>query len=308
MKIFNAAVWTNNYAPGQNKHGELEEHEQQKVADAVKGPILESYHYIKKGRYADEIRNGGGKIFLDSGAFSAFTLGVEIPISEYCNFIHANDDIILRDDGILMAAGMDSIGNEYETFHNLDKMWKLGVKALPTFHAGEDEKFLELYIKHYPYILLGGMVGGSQLQLMNWLDRVWSNNLTDGSGNPRLKVHGFGITSDKLIERYPWYSVDSSLWIQSASFGMIVTKKYRNITVSTNSPARHTRGAHLANMSNEEQKAILKIIDDAGFNFERLSESYQSRVSYNLWSMGEIMKVHNKKGCNMDFMSVQELF
>jgi len=141
-----------------------------------------------------------------------------------------------------------------------------------------------------------------------WLDRVWSRYLVDGSGRPRIKVHGFGITSDKMIERYPWHSVDSSLWIQSASFGMIVTREFRNITVSTNSPMRHKYGSHLMNMPEEERQVCLKIIHDAGFNYDRLSTVYQSRVAYNLWSMGEIMKEHDAKGCNMDFMRVQELF
>ena len=52
----------------------------------------------------------------------------------------------------------------------------------------------------------------------------------------------------------------------------------------------------------------MKIINDAGFNYERLSTTYQSRAAYNLWSMGEIMKVHDAKGCNMDFFKMQELF
>jgi hypothetical protein len=111
-----------------------------------------------------------------------------------------------------------------------------------------------------------------------------------------------------MIERYPWHSVDSSLWIQAASFGMIVTEQFRNITVSTNSPQKHVQGNHLANMTYEEQLVIAKIIHDAGFNYDRLSTVYQSRVAFNLWSMGEIMKTHNAKGCNMDFMKVQELF
>jgi len=308
MRIYNAAVYTNQYCEGQNKHKELEPHERIKVCNAAKGPILESYHYVNKQRFVDEMRADNAKIFLDSGAFSAFTLGVDIPISDYCDYIHRNIDIIEKVDDTLMVAGMDGIGDADLTYHNLNRMWKHGVKAIPCFHSGEDEKYLDYYIKYYPYISLGGMVGASITQLMNWLDRVWSNNLVDGSGNPRIKVHGFGITSDKLVERYPWYSVDSSLWIQSASFGMIVTKEHRNISLSDKSPSRHTKGQHLANFSEEERNHILGIIHKAGFNYERLSTTYQSRAAYNLWSMGEIMKEHNDKGCNMDFMKIQELF
>jgi hypothetical protein len=308
MKIYSAAVYTNQYCRGQNKHKELEEHEQEKVYDASRGPILESYHYVSKQKFVDEMRADGAKIFLDSGAFSAMNIGAEINIDNYCNYIKENKDIFYVDDDVLMVSILDGIGDPLKTWNNQQYMEKQGIRPLPCFHYGEDPKYLEWYIKYYPYITIGGMVGKSRTDLTKWLDRIWSNYLLDSSGTPRLKVHAFGVTSDSLIERYPWYSVDSSLWIQSASFGMIVTKEFRNITVSTNSPARHVKGSHLANMSNEEQTKILKIITDAGFNYERLSTIYQSRVAYNLWSMGEIMKDHNQKGCNMDFNRIQELF
>ena len=308
MKIYNAAVYTNQYCEGQNKHKELEPHEQIKVCNAAHGPVLESYHYVNKQKFVDEMRADNAKIFLDSGAFSAFNIGAEISIDGYCNYIKENLDIIKVEDGDLMASVLDGIGDPLKTWNNQAYMEKQGVKPLPCFHYGEDPKFLDWYIKHYSYITIGGMVGKTKEQLIKWLDRMWNNHILDGSGKPRLKVHAFGVTSDKLIEQYPWYSVDSSLWIQSASFGMIVTKEHRNISLSDKSPSRHTKGQHLANFSEEERNHILGIIHKAGFNYERLSTTYQSRAAYNLWSMGEIMKEHNDKGCNMDFMKVQELF
>ncbi len=306
MNIYMAACYTNNYMPGQNKHNELEPHEQEKVA-AVPN-ILESYHYVGKQKFVDEMRANNAQVFLDSGAFSAFTLGLNLDIKDYCDYILRNEDIIRKDDGVLMAAGMDGIGDAALTHHNLGEMWKHGVKAIPCFHAGEDEKYLEWYIKYYPYISLGGMVGASSTQLSRWLDRIWDKYLVDGSGKPRLKVHGFGITAEMLMERYPWYSIDSSSWIQGASFGFLITQKYRNITVSDKSPLRHQHGQHFSNFTEIERQHLTKMIEDAGFNYERLSTVYQSRAAYNLWSFGEINRVMNEKGCNNDYRRIQELF
>jgi hypothetical protein len=35
---------------------------------------------------------------------------------------------------------------------------------------------------------------------------------------PDLKVHGFGVTTWSLMQRYPWDSVDSSAWVAGAKF------------------------------------------------------------------------------------------
>lgn len=203
MHIFLAAVFSNNYMPGQNRFVKLTEHEQGLVTSLPH--ILESYHYVGKQKYVDEMRVNNAQIFLDSGAFSAFTLGVNISVSEYCEYIKRNTDIIRVEDNVVMASVLDGIGDPLQTWRNQLEMELRGAKPLPCFHAGEDERYLEWYVRKYEYITLGGMVGSSTKQLCIWLDRMWDRYLTDGSGNPRLKVHGFGITSIPIMERYPWY-------------------------------------------------------------------------------------------------------
>jgi hypothetical protein len=51
---------------------------------------------------------------------------------------------------------------------------------------------------------------------MGHCDEVWHYIL---SNNPSLKVHGFGLTNIELMERYPWYSVDSSSFQGCRRFG-----------------------------------------------------------------------------------------
>lgn len=307
MNIFMAAVYTNSYMRGQNRYLKLNEREREIVHGIPH--ILESYHYVGSQKYVDQMRADNAQVFLDSGAFSAFTLGVSIDLPTYCDYIKRNMDIWRVEDGVVMASVLDGIGDPLQTYRNQLHMEALGAKPLPCFHAGEDERYLEHYVQNYEYITLGGMVGSSTKQLCIWLDRMWDKYLTDGSGRPRLKVHGFGITAVPIMERYPWWSVDSSSWIQSAAFGSIVTPDYGPLSVSEKSPARHDAGQHVGNLTPLEQDYVLQMLENNGFTYERLSTTYESRAAYNLWAYGVVNEMMNAANNYEKFTArVQELF
>lgn len=307
MNVFLAAVYSNSYMPGMNRWVKLNEHEQNLVRNIPH--ILESYHYVGKQTFVDHMRNNSAQVFVDSGAFSAFTLGVNIDVVEYCNYIKRNLDIIRVEDGVVMASVLDGIGDPLQTYRNQLVMEQHGAKPLPCFHAGEDERYLEYYVQNYEYITLGGLVGSSTKALSVWLDRIWNNYLIDGSGRARLKVHGFGITAIPLMERYPWHSCDSSSWIQSAAFGSIVTPEWGPLSVSEKSPSRHDAGQHVSSLTPIEQDVVLQTLERQGFTYERLSTIYESRAAYNLWSFGVINAMINAKNNYEKFTGVvQELF
>lgn len=306
LNLYRAAVYTNQYHEGQKQYNDFTDHEKTIVHKMPN--ILESYHYINRQRFVDEIRNNNDAVFLDSGAFSAWTLGVEISVEEYCNYVLRNVDIIKCEDGDLMASVMDGIGDPLQTYRNQLEMEARGVRPLPCFHFGEDERYLEHYIKNYTYITIGGMVGKTTAALSTWLDRIWSKYLVDGSGYAKLKVHAFGITSFTIMENYPWHSCDSSSWIQATAFGSIVTPEFGPIAVSDKSPSRHDAGRHLSTLTPIEQDAVLAKLEAAGFTYERLSTVYQSRAAYNLWAYGVINAMVNAKKDKMRAASIQELF
>lgn len=306
MNLFLAAVYTNAYKPGQNRYLKLNEHEQNIVQNLPH--ILESYHYINSQKIVDQMRADNAKVFLDSGAFSAHTLGVTIPIEEYCDYIKRNMDILRIEDGVVMASVLDGIGDPLKTWRNQLTMEALGAKPLPCFHFGEDPRYLDWYVERYDYITIGGMVGKSVDSLITWLDRIWEKNLVDGSGNAKIKVHAFGITSVTIMERYPWYSCDSSSWIQSAAFGSVVSPDYGPLSVSTKSPSRHDYGRHVTTLSEPEKEHVLKMLEEQGFTLERLSTVYESRAAYNLWSYGIINAMVNAGKEKNKFIMTQELF
>lgn len=270
--------------------------------------LLESYHYVHKPQFVEAMRSRGDKVFIDSGAFSAYTLGVIIDIEEYCKYIQTNIDIIREEDGVALASVLDGIGDPLLTYQNQKRMEQLGVTPLPCFHAGEDERYLEYYLDNYPYLTLGGMVGSSTKQLIIWLDRMWSNYIIDEQGRPRKKIHAFGITSVEIMKRYPWHSVDSSSWVQSAAFGTIITPDFGTLQVSEKSPSRHTWGQHLTTLTPIEQEQLRAMLREQGFDYDRLSKVYESRAVYNVWSFGEVNRRINL-GKSATFEPViQELF
>jgi hypothetical protein len=285
MNLFLASVYSSGYLGG-TSFAKLVEREKQGVLEVRN--VLESYHYIQKGKYVGLIRNDQRRVFLDSGAFSAHTLGVKMDLRKYVEFIKKNLDIIRKEDDALMASVLDGIGDPLKTWQNQLAMEDLGVRPLPCFHFGEDSRYLDWYVQRYSYITLGGMVGKRSEDLITWLDQLWERHLVDGSGQPRLKVHAFGITNETIATRYPWFSVDSAAWVQRAAFGMIVHPRWGNIFVSAQSPTRHKEGYHFTNLSRAEQNEIVADLALDGFDIERLSTVGESRTAYNLWAYNQV--------------------
>jgi len=291
MNLFLAAVFTNNYRETQARYEKLTDIEKEIVGCVPH--ILESYHYISGQRFVDVIRQQGHKVFLDSGAFSAHSLGVHISIDDYCDYIRRNRDILRVEDGAVMASVLDGIGDPLKTWQNQLEMERQDAKPLPCFHYGEDIRYLDWYVERYSYITIGGLVGKSAKDQEVWLDRVWER-MMDGSGRAKLKVHGFGMTSPNLMMRYPWHSCDSSSWIQAAAFGSIFTSEHGPIAVSKDSPSKHENGRHFTTLTELEQQQLANMLDRKGFNYDRLSSIYESRAIYNMLGYMELNDLVNE--------------
>lgn len=282
MKLYLAGLYTSNFDLGGNNFAKLTDVEKQ--ARLGVQHFLESYHYIYRESALVKIRRDEKKVFLDSGAFSAFTKGVNVDLKGYCDYVHRNADIIETVDGILCASVLDGIGDPLKTYQNQKEMESYGVRPLPCFHYGEDERYLEYYLANYDYITIGGMVPISTVQLIHWLDRLWERYLCDGAGRPRVRVHGFGLTSLPLMKRYPWYSVDSSTWVQWAANGMLLVPGMGQINVSSKSSSRKIENQHLTTYAPVVKDTIIEHIKGLGFDPDRLADQYLARWAFNCWA------------------------
>lgn len=226
-------------------------------------------------------------LFLDSGAFSAWSKQTEINIDEYVDFIllHQNNiDVIANLDVIPGEWGKQNTPEDVENsakkgFDNYYYMLKRGVdknKLVHIFHQGEDPKWLLKMMKEMDYIGVSPANDKSTPQKIEWLDKVYSEYICDAKGIPQIKTHGFGVTALPILIRYPWYSVDSTSWVLTGRFGGIFVPKKKNgvydylqiphkINVSNRSSSLKDAGQHLTTLSKIEQREILQYLEERGY-------------------------------------------
>jgi hypothetical protein len=225
-------------------------------------------------------------LFLDSGAFSAWSKKIEIDIYEYIKFIKEHEQYID------VYAVLDNILDPEKTLKNQKIMEKEGLLPLPCFHFGEDIKYLEYYLNNYDYIALGGMVPISSKDLNEWLDNLFKNFICDKLGFPKIKIHGFGMTSLKLMLRYPWYSVDSTSWVMTSRMGGIYIPRYKSgrwiydenswkVSISTRSPNKSEAGQHINTFPEIQKIHIINYFSEKGYVLGKSEFRFES-AKYNL--------------------------
>lgn len=152
-------------------------------------------------------------LFLDSGAYSAWTQNVEIKVQDYISFIknqNVKPEIIVSLDNIIDYK--ISLENYYE-------MKKVGFNPLPCFHYGEPFWVLKKYIEETNYIALGGVAKSNKKERIKWLDRIFRLY----PKVQKIGFHGFGIQDRDILLKFPWKSVDASSAHMMARYGGICT-------------------------------------------------------------------------------------
>jgi hypothetical protein len=156
-------------------------------------------------------------LFIDSGAYSAMTQGVQIDIKAYIKFLKENQDVID------VYANLDVVKDAEASWKNQQIMEKAGLHPLPAWHVGESFEWLDMYIEKYDYIAIGGLIVNINTKnRIRILDEVFHKHICDKEGMPKVKVHGFGMTNFLTLFRYPWYSVDSTSWLMTSRNGGIL--------------------------------------------------------------------------------------
>ncbi len=159
-------------------------------------------------------RPSDARVFLDSGAFSAHTLGKPVDLGRYCEYLE-------RVRGALHCyAALDGIGDWRGTAVTLRDMRARGLDPIAVFHSNEPYELLEDLAAGHGYIAFGGMAsdGATREMLETHLDRCWKRL----ERHWPVRVHGFGIMAQWALERYPFYSVDSSSAIVAAGMGRVM--------------------------------------------------------------------------------------
>ena len=91
-------------------------------------------------------------------------------------------------------------------------------QLIPVWHYMEGPKVLEFLCERYPYVGFGGLAFRKGRTYKNAV-HMFQVPMTIAR-KYKTKIHGFGITIKSVLERYPFYSVDSTSWLAGAQYGV----------------------------------------------------------------------------------------
>jgi len=152
-------------------------------------------------------------LMLDSGAFSAWTLGKSINLKEYCDYIERNQEWIGNYVALDVINPKDTHAAAEASFANLLYMRKRGLHPIPVLHVGESFDWLHRMLDlGCDYIGLSATSLTARGNIDSWYRDAWAQ-LVDRDGLPTVKVHAFGETRFAPLSLFPWASADSISWI-----------------------------------------------------------------------------------------------
>lgn len=201
------------------------------------------------------------KIIIDSGAYSVWAAGKYIDIDEYIKFC-----INLKDSpggDRFVFVNLDVIPGKKETpptesevdisaeasWDNMLYMYSKGIKCLPVYHHHEKDTWLMRLAEFTDYV---GASPANDRFITSKHKRFWLDNVFN-KVKFKVKIHGFGVTSRDILMRYPFYSVDSTSWIDPKKYGHSLT---------TNLKVRGLKRKHGQGIEGNHGKVMLWELDN----------------------------------------------
>ena len=154
-------------------------------------------------------------LLLDSGAFSAWSLGREVSLPNYISFVKENPESIAHTINLDVIIPENPEKAAEAGRVNFLEMRNAGVDCIPVHHARESFKWLELMCDDCKYIGVSGTSLVSPLEVFYYYDMVFQY-ITDSHGFPVVDTHLFGDTSPKSLMNYCATSADSATWMIQA--------------------------------------------------------------------------------------------
>ena len=230
------------------------------------------------------------KLFIDSGAFSVAHAGKTVDIDVYIDYINSNPEIpiFVELDVIPFPVLNTTTAKEcseatWKNYLYMKERVTSPCHLLPLYHFGEPKDALrrilntEVNGKLPEYIGIGGRHGVATELQERYFNEIFA--IVQRSDNPNVKIHAFGMTVLRVLEQYPFYSADSTTWLQVGINGNILTKNFGIVTVSEKSKYNKDN----INAFPEHAKAnLIEEIESMGYTLEEVSTNYKKRLMYNI--------------------------
>lgn len=180
--------------------------------------VLQSYYHMNSQKYMIDLLPKFKNFLLDSGAFTFLTsmknkkINWEEYVKNYGCFVKENNVKYFFELDIDPIVGL----KEVERLRNLLEETAQR-KCIPVWHKSRGLEYWKQMCKEYDYVAIGGIVTqeikrGEYDVFIPLLKIAKENN---------CKVHGLGFTNLKGLEKYKFYSVDSTSWLSGNRFGAV---------------------------------------------------------------------------------------
>ena len=180
--------------------------------------ILESFFYIREqNQWILEMRPFFKDFLLDSGAFTYLNgakgnVNWDQYIEEYGAFINKHNIDLFIELDIDSVIGLNEVERLRYKLENITNK-----KCIPVWHKSRGLDYWKKMCKEYNYVAIGGIVTNeiksNQYDIFYPLLKIAKEN--------NCKVHGLGFTNMKGLEKYKFYSVDSTAWLYGNRGGFL---------------------------------------------------------------------------------------
>ena len=170
---------------------------------------LTTFYYLRGKNYSrvKELKNIVNKSWLiDSGAFTFMNSGGEVNwaeyVDDYAEFVNRyNIDLFIE----LDLYSVVGVKNTEKLRKRLEL--KTGKKCIPVFHPELGIDYYKKMVDAYDYIAIGGIVVGK------WKNENQMIPLINYANQKGVRVHGLGFTRISKLDKFRFYSVDSTSWM-----------------------------------------------------------------------------------------------
>lgn len=240
--------------------------------------------WVNEKKVIEERSANGYKTFVDSGAFSAYTKGIDIDIDDYIAWInrwhpyverYAAWDVIPSD----KVSVEESAKQTWKNYQYMKTKVTDPSKLVYCFHFGEDITYLLQALKSgIDFIALGGLAKKGKKQREEFLELV--EPIFEEF--PNVHVHVFGMGSMPIIQRFKFIdSSDSTTPFFPAKHGRIQTDSCGNVYFGEDvDNEKHSKEAFV-NMLPSHKMLIEQEVRQRGFTIEDMYTNI-SRQDYQI--------------------------
>lgn len=177
-----------------------------------------------------------GRLLIDSGAFTAASVGKPVRLEEYAEFLDAYRGAWDH------AVTLDVIGDPKATARQTRRLHGMGIPVMPVFTRGEALAEFDAMVRDTGYVCVGGGVGLPPALTEKRIALLQRRAEDLGGG-----IHALGVGAIPMLKRARPYSADASNLSGAFRFGQVLYFDGRRVRSAraVDRPALRAAALHL---------------------------------------------------------------